>query len=231
MSKRWLLIFLVGVLALAGLLSKVFAEESDSVKIKFIDGDTGEIINNRQICYTSEDQVICFRALCPAIEDDICVHSDNDGYVTILRDIFYNILSIRDDNYRWANIDYILSNNEEKIKSHFIVKLFKQDIATVKKLFDQNITTIKVTYEEKPCIGTNNLAPVTVKRELEEGRIEIFNIRIPEKIELHACKVCYPACSMQYEYEIDVKDEYKIKVNSIINWLKSNSRLELNKTP
>lgn len=84
----------------------------------------------------------------------------------------------------------------------------------------QDAITIKIIYENRQCIGNNGLNPESVKLSLREKDIKILKIRMPKEIEVPACEACYPACSVRYEYQIDVKEDKQELANTIINGLK-----------
>ncbi len=218
MRNKRLLCLLLGILALGGIFFNVFAEETGLIKIKLIDGYTEETINNRKFILLIDTGIRCITSPCPAAEDTY-IQSDNNGYIIIPTGQFDKTIYISDDSNRGADVEQwreIYRKEKQKVLSFEKNKL-QIDV----KLFKLDTATIKITYEERQCIGNNGLSPERIKSSLEKKDIKVLKIKIPSGIEVPVCEACYPACSMQYEYEVLLNQADRELANMIISGLKT----------
>ncbi len=207
MRRKIFLFLLVGLLALKTVVAKAFADN--------VAGDSYS-------CLSDND---CIIALLPSCKKGGC--SPPCGHV-------YNTVPGALNKKNARNIIEKVRKQEESICGQIEciecegIPLKEPDISNYKAvcqksrcvLAAEDTATIKITYEDRQCIGNNGLNPEIVKVSLKKGNIKVFKIRIPKKIDVPACEACYPACSIRYEYEIDVKKNEQELANKIINELR-----------
>lgn len=156
----------------------------------------------------------------------------NDTDPRIREQVCWALGSIK-DNTAIEHLINLLRDNEDSVRAqaawaleNITGKAFGEDYKNwiqwrqSSKSARQDAVTIKIIYENRQCIGNNGLNPERVKLSLREKDIKILKIRMPKEIEVPVCEACYPACSVRYEYQIDVKEDKQELANTIINGLK-----------
>ncbi len=156
----------------------------------------------------------------------------NDNDPRIREQVCWALGAIKDKAAVKSLID-LLEDKEESVRSqaawaleNITGKVYKEGYKNriqwreSSKLEKQDIATLKIIYEDRQCLGNNGLSSERVKLALRDKGIKVLRIRMPKGIVVPTCEACYPACSVRYEYEIDLKKNKQELANTIINELK-----------